>query len=148
MELSPLDKLKTQILDIMQHQPFSALLNVQLTRLEQGYAQLEVPFSKELTQQHGFVHGGVIGYLADNVCGIAAATEVGEVVTQEYKINFIAPAIGKHFIGKGYVIRAGKRQVICRSDVYAITEEGEEKHVATALATILPVTYDVKTAKT
>lgn len=131
----------------MQHQPFSALLKVQLTRLEKGYAQLEIPYSKELTQQHGFLHGGVVGYLADNVCGIAAATEVGEVVTQEYKINFLAPAVGRHFIAKGYVIRAGKRQVICRSDVYAITEEGPEKHVATALATILPVSYAVKTAK-
>lgn len=147
MEFSPLDKLKAQIQDLMQHQPFSALLNVQLTRLEKGYAQLEVPYAKELTQQHGFIHGGVIGYLADNVCGIAAATEVGEVVTQEYKINFLAPAIGRHFISKGRVIRAGKRQVICRSDVYAITEEGQEKHVATALATILPVTYEVKTGK-
>ncbi len=146
MEHSHLDSLKTQIQDIMQHQPFSGLLNVQLTRLEQGYAQLEIPYRKELTQQHGFLHGGVIGYLADNVCGLAAATEVGEVVTQEYKINFLAPAIGRHFIGKGYVVRAGRRQVICRSDVYAVTEEGEEKHVATALATILPVTYDVKTA--
>ncbi len=147
MTRTPLDDLKFHIQDIMRHQPFSALLNVQLTRLEKGYAQLEIPYTKELTQQHGFIHGGVVGYLADNVCGIAAATEVGEVVTQEYKINFLAPAIGKHFIGRGQVIRAGKRQVICRSDVYAVTEDDQEKHVATALATILPVTYDVKTGK-
>ncbi|MCF6214941.1 MAG: PaaI family thioesterase [Emcibacter sp.] len=143
---SPLEKLKAQLTDIMLHQPFSALINVTLTRLEKGYAQLEVPYSKELTQQHGFLHGGVVGFLADNVCAIAAATEVGEVVTQEYKINFLAPAIGKHFIGKGYVVRVGRRQVISRSDVYAITEDGTENHVATALATILPVSYDVKTS--
>ncbi len=87
-----------------------------------------------------------MGFLADNVCAIAAATEVGEVVTQEYKINFLAPAIGKHFIGKGYVVRVGKRQVISRSDVYAITEDGTENQVATAPATILPVSYDVKTS--
>jgi len=145
MEKISLDELKLYIKDIMQHQPFSALLNVQLTRLEDGYAQLEIPFKPELTQQHGFIHGGVVGYLADNVCGYAAATMVGEVVTQEYKINFLAPAIGRHFIGKGQVIRAGKRQVICRSDVYAVSEENQEKHVATALATILPVSYQVKT---
>ena len=142
-----LDHLKFKIQDIMHHQPFSELLKAELTQLEKGYAQLEIPYAKDLTQQHGFLHGGVVGYLADNVCGIAAATEVGEGVTQEYKINFLAPAVGVRFIGKGYVLRAGKRQVVCRSDVFAVQEDGTERLVATALGTFLPVNYEVKTKK-
>jgi uncharacterized protein (TIGR00369 family) len=142
----PFDQLKSHIRQAIKAQPFSTLLNARLTHIEKGFAQLEVPFSEDLTQQHTFLHGGVVGYLADNVCAAAAATEVGQVVTQEYKINFLAPALGENFIGKGYVIRAGKRQIVCRADVYAITKEGQEKLVATALATILPVDYGVKTA--
>ncbi len=142
----PLEQLKPYIEQAIKSQPFSVLLNARITHIEKGFAQLEVPFSENLTQQHSFLHGGVVGYLADNVCAAAAATEVGQVVTQEYKINFLAPALGVNFIGKGYVVRAGKRQVVCRADVYAVTKEGQEKLVATALATILPVDYDVITA--
>lgn len=123
-------------------QPFSTLVGVNVTVVEPGYIEMEVPFRKDLTQQHGFIHGGVVGYLADNSCGAAAGTVAGNIVTQEYKINFLAPAVGEKIIAKASVIRAGKKQVVVRSDVYAL-KDGEEKIIATALSTLMITSYDV-----
>lgn len=94
-----------------------------------------MPVVQRLLQHHGFVHGAVIGFLADSACAWAAASIAGDVVTSEYKLNMIAPATGSKLIAKGEVIKATGRQVVCRADVFA-EKDGSAKIVATALATI------------
>jgi uncharacterized protein (TIGR00369 family) len=119
----------------IQKTPFALLMGAKVTKYQAGKVELMVPVSEKLLQHHGFVHGAVIGFLADSACAWAAASLAGDVVTSEYKINLIAPALGTSLLGRGEVIKASGRQVVCRADVYAV-RDGSEKMVATALATI------------
>src|SRR3546814_17520952 len=91
-----------------------------------------------MTQHHGFAHGAIVGYMADTVCAWAAASMVGDVVTSEYKLNLLSPAVGERLTAVGSVVKAGSRQVVTRADVFAV-KDGSEKIVATALATIARV---------
>ncbi|MFH1138724.1 MAG: PaaI family thioesterase [Pseudomonadota bacterium] len=123
--------------EILKLSPFNAFLGAEIRALENGFSELVVPLRKDLTQYHGFAHGAVVGAVADVACAWAAASLAGSVVTSEYKLNFLAPAVGDLLLGRGRVIKYSRRQIICRSDVFAVTG-GEEKHVAAALATIMP----------
>ncbi len=124
--------------EIIKRSPFNAFLGAEIVALEDGFAELEVPIRKNLTQFHGYVHGAIVGCVADNACAWAAASVMGSVVTAEYKINLLAPALGEKLVGRGRVLKASSRQVVCRSDVFAV-QEGREKLVATALATVTPI---------
>jgi uncharacterized protein (TIGR00369 family) len=118
--------------------PFTRWVGTRLAHFEPGLVTIEVDTRQELTQHHGFVHGAVVGYMADTVCAWAAASVVGDVVTSEFKINFLSPALGDMLRARGTVIKAGSRQVVVRADVFAI-KDGAEKVCATALATIAKV---------
>jgi uncharacterized protein (TIGR00369 family) len=115
--------------------PFAVLLGATLLEYGNGKVSLSVPVVERLLQHHGFVHGAVIGFLADSACAWAAASIAGDVVTSEYKLNLIAPATGSSLLARGEVIKATGRQVICRADVFS-EKDGASKIVATALATI------------
>jgi len=115
--------------------PFAALLGAQLLDYGDGKVSLSVPVVPQVLQHHGFVHGAVIGFLADSACAWAAASLVGDVVTSEYKLNLIAPATGSRLVARGEVIKSTARQVICRADVFA-EKDGTLRIVGTALATI------------
>jgi uncharacterized protein (TIGR00369 family) len=118
-------------------QPFSALIGARLTSFAPGSAELVIPIRQELKQQHGFVHGGVISYAADNMLTFAGGSLLGPaVVTSEYKINYVKPAIGETLIARATVIAAGKRQAVCRCDVF-VASQGEESLCATAQGTIV-----------
>jgi uncharacterized protein (TIGR00369 family) len=87
--------------DILQKQPFSVLLGAQLTRLSQGQVEIRVPIRPEHLQQHGFVHGGLVSYCADNALTFAGGSALGgNAVTSEFKINYIRPAIGQELIAR------------------------------------------------
>lgn len=103
-----------------------------------GKAEVQLPFRADLVQRGGFIHGSVIGYLADTACARAAASVVGECRTSEYKINFMAPGAGDLFIGRGAVVKATRRTCIARADVLAV-HEGKEKLIAIATATMMRV---------
>jgi uncharacterized protein (TIGR00369 family) len=115
--------------------PFAVLLGAELLEYGDGKVSLSVPIVQQLLQHHGFVHGAVIGFLADSACAWAAASIVGDVVTSEYKLNLIAPATGSRLVARGEVIKSTGRQVICRADVFS-EKDDVMKMVATALATI------------
>ncbi len=115
---------------------FAKKLGAEVIRFAEGEVELVVPITKSLTQHHGFVHGVVVGFVADSACAWAAASVAGDVVTSEYKINLIAPAVGERLIGRGSVIKSINRHVICRADVF-VEKAGQERIVATALATIV-----------
>lgn len=123
---------------ILKDQPFSKLLGAELVSLDKGKAKIALVIHQELKQQHGFIHGGVISYLADNCLTYAGASILGDCVTLEFKINYTRPAIGEKLIAEASVLSAGKHQAVCECKVIVLTTEGE-KLVAVALGTISKV---------
>lgn len=125
--------------EFVQSQPFSRFLGTELTAIEPGKVELTLQLKDELKQHHGFAHGGVISYLADNALAIAGGTMLGgNAVTSEFKINFLRPAIGASMVARACVKHAGKQQAVSQCDVYVI-DSGEEKLCATAQGTIVKV---------
>ena len=123
---------------VLQSQPFSALVGAKLASISEGEVVLEVPIRAELFQQYGFVHGGVVSYLVDNALTFAGGTVLGlSVLTSEYKINYLKPARGSTLVARASVISAGRRQAVCRCDVFAAGADGDETLCATAQGTIV-----------
>lgn len=130
-----------RILKSFTQQTFMQTLGAELTGAEAGQVTIELPFSDALCQQQGFLHAGVVATLADNVCGYAALTKTpddADVVTAEFKINFVRPAIGERLVAVGTVETAGKRLCVCRGEVSAISQ-GQSKVVALVQATVAVV---------
>ena len=123
---------------VMNSQPFSVLLGAILVDLQPGAAELALDIRDELRQQHGFVHGGVISYLADNALTFAGGSQLGDSVTSEYKINYLRPATGSRLTAKATVLSVGKKQAVCSCEVFVDAESGE-KLVAVAQGTICKV---------
>jgi uncharacterized protein (TIGR00369 family) len=122
--------------EVLASQPFSALIGAELISFSQGQVELKIPIRPELKQQHGFIHGGVIGYAVDNALTFAGGSVLGtSVTTSEYKINYLRPAIGDFLVAKATVIHAGKSQAVCRCDVF-VSKDGKERLCATSQGTI------------
>lgn len=122
---------------ILASQPFSQLLGTELTALTgQGQCELRLPLRNELMQQYGFAHGGVVSYMADNALTYAGALALQVlVITSEFKINYVRPAVGEMLIARSSCIHAGRTQAVTRCDVFAV-KDGVEKLCATAQGTI------------
>jgi len=126
--------------DILNRQSFSRLLWAELLAFEPGRAELRLSLRDDLKQQHGFAHGGVIAYLADNALTYAGASALGTgVLTLEMKINYTRPGIGQCLVARAEVLSAGRRQAVCQCRVHALNA-GVEKLVAVAQGTIVPAT--------
>src|SRR5690349_5544548 len=111
------------------------LIGATLSRIEPGLSEVSLPFREDLTQQKGFVHGGILGMIADSACGYAAYSLMpagSSLVTVEYKINILKPGRGA-LVAKGRVIRPGRTLTVAQAEVYA--EDGT--HVATMLQTLM-----------
>lgn len=122
--------------EILAQQPFSVLIGAELTALAPGRCELQVPVSDAVKQQHGFVHGGVLSYAADNALTYAGGTALRvPVVTAEFKINYLRPAIGERLIARAEAVHTGKSQAVCRCDVFVL-RDGIEKLCAVAQGTI------------
>lgn len=118
-------------------QPFSILLGAELLAFSEGGAELRIPIRDDLKQQHGFLHGGVISYAADNALTFAGGGALGPgVVTSEFKINYIRPALGDWIVARATVVYAGKNQAVCRCEVF-VSRSGQERLCATAQGTIV-----------
>ncbi|MDI1238229.1 MAG: PaaI family thioesterase [Polaromonas sp.] len=118
-------------------QPFSVLIGAELHALSTGKCELHVPVTPHILQQNGFVHGGVVSYAADNALTYAGGTVLDwAVVTSEFKINYVRPAIGERLIARAEVVHAGKSQAVCRCDVFVVAA-GQEKLCAVAQGTIV-----------
>jgi uncharacterized protein (TIGR00369 family) len=120
-------------------QPFSRMLGAALEHIDAESVVIVLPLRHDLKQQHGFAHGGVLSYLADNALTFAGALGLGRaVLTSEFKINYVRPAVGDVLVARANVIYAGQRQAVCRCDVFVRVSSGE-KLVATAQGTISKV---------
>ena len=114
-------------------------LNAQLAEVEKGRVKITCEFSEALTQQHGFFHAGVATSIVDSACGYAALTmmpENVEVLTVEFKVNFIKPAKTDKLIAIGKVLQSGRTLTVCEGYVYDSTEE---KLIAKMTATLITV---------
>ena len=117
-------------------QPFSQLLGAELTALQAGVVELQLPLTAQLQQQHGFAHGGVLSYLADNALTFAGGTALRvPVVTAEFKINYLRPGIGERLIARARAVHVGRSQAVCSCEVFAL-QDGAEKLCALAQGTI------------
>lgn len=114
-------------------------LGIEIVEVLPGAVTLQVPFSGDLTQQHGNFHGGVMGAIGDSAAGYAALTLTppgSEVVSVEYKINFTAPGDGDRIIAKGTVKRAGRTLIVTNADLF-VEKDGRQSLCATIQQTIM-----------
>jgi uncharacterized protein (TIGR00369 family) len=98
------------------------LLGAELVEVGDGRCVIELSRGDELTQHHGYFHAGVIGAVLDTAGGFAASSTVGwtdDVLTVEYKVNFVRPAAAERLRAEASVLRAGRRLVVCRGEAFA-----------------------------
>jgi uncharacterized protein (TIGR00369 family) len=122
-------------------QRFMSMMGATMTRVEAGEVDIDLPFDVELTQQHGFVHGGAVASVLDAACGYAASTLMAAdagVLTVEFKINFLAPAAGERFRFTGRVRRAGRTVTFVDGEAIAVADS-RARTVATMQATMMTV---------
>lgn len=116
-----------------------ALIRATLPLVEHGHTEIHVPHWAGIEQQHGFVHGGVVGMIADSAAGYAAMTMVpasASVLTVEYKMNLVAPADGERLIARGRVVRPGRTLIVTQGEVFAV-KDGTETLCAVMQQTIM-----------
>ena len=115
------------------------LIKATLPVVELGRTEIHVPHWSGVEQQHGFVHGGVVGMIADSAAGYAAMSMVpasASVLTVEYKMNLVAPADGEKLIARGQVVRPGKTLIVTKAEVFAV-KGGKETLCALMQQTIM-----------
>lgn len=121
---------------VLREQPFSQMVGAQLDSFSPGEASLSLPLAPSLLQQHGFVHGGVLSYLADNALTFAGGSVLGDALTSEYKINYLRPARdAQRLVAVATVLGSGRTQAVCRCDVFT-ERDGQRTLCATAQGTI------------
>lgn len=132
---------RKRVQESFDRQAFMTTLGASITVGKQGEVEIRFPFHASLTQQNDFVHAGAITSILDSACGYAAlsvAPEHHDVLSVEFKVNLLSPAVGDEFIARAQVKRAGKTLIVCSADAFA-KKNGQEKLVATMLATIMAV---------
>jgi uncharacterized protein (TIGR00369 family) len=110
-------------------QTVMTLIGAELTRVEPGVIEITLPYRTDLTQQHGYVHAGIITTIADSACGYAAYTLMppgSDVLAVEFKVNLMRPAKGETFVAGAEVIKSGRTLTVVRADVHALTGEQRE----------------------
>jgi uncharacterized protein (TIGR00369 family) len=136
---SPNPAFAARVRDSFARQAAMRLIGSALTEVAPGRVTIVLPVRDELTQQHKFVHGGVVGMIADSAGGYAAFTLMpadASVLTVEYKINMLAPATGETLVARGAVLKPGRTISVVRADVFGVTA-GKEKLVATMQQTLM-----------
>jgi len=114
-------------------------LGAYLISVAPGQVEIGLDFRGDLTQQHSYLHAGVVTTIVDSACGFAAYTLMppgSGVLTVEYKVNFMAPASGEQFIAIGRVIKPGRTLTVCNGEVFAV-QNGERKAIAVIQTTMM-----------
>jgi len=118
-------------------------IGAQLTVVTPGTIEIEMPYSAALTQQHGFIHAGIISTALDSACGYAAYSLMppeAAVLTIEFKLNMLAPGKGERFLFRGNVTKPGRTIIVADGQAYAFSDDGEAKLIATMTATMMTIT--------
>lgn len=128
-----------RVRDSFARQQVMQFLGATLDDVAPGSTQISLAYRPELSQQHGYFHGGIVGTIGDSAAGYAGYTLMpsdASVLTVEYKLNLVAPADGDRLIARGRVIRPGRNLVIAQADVFVL-KEGEERHCGVLLQTLM-----------
>ncbi|WP_406234774.1 PaaI family thioesterase [Nocardia sp. NBC_01009] len=129
---------------VLAGQPFAQLVGTELTAFGDGAATLVVPIRKELGQQFGFVHGGVLAYLADNALTFAAGTVLGaNVLTGGFTITYLRPAAGVRLRAEAVVSGSTRRQAVVNCEIFAESDDSEPVLCALAQGTTRTVERDL-----
>ncbi|BCH26360.1 thioesterase superfamily protein [Mesorhizobium sp. L-8-10] len=118
-------------------------IGAELTVVTPGTVEIEMPYSAALTQQHGFLHAGVISTALDSACGYAAFSMMpanAAVLTIEFKVNLLAPGRGERFLFRGSVTKPGRTIIVADGQAYAFAADGEAKLIATMTGTMMTIT--------
>jgi uncharacterized protein (TIGR00369 family) len=124
-----------------QRQSVMHTLGIEIARLEPGEIELTMPYAQPFTQQHSFVHAGIITTALDSACGYAAFSLMpadAAVLTVEFKTNLLAAAKGERFVFRGKVIKPGRTLTICDASAFAI-DASSERLIATMTGTLMAV---------
>jgi len=116
-----------------------ATLGIEIADVKAGEVELRMPYAAGYTQQHGFIHAGIIATALDTACGYAAFSLMPDdaaVLTVEFKTNLIAPARGDYFVFRAHVVKPGRTITVCDAQAFA-AEDGREKLVATMTGTLI-----------
>jgi uncharacterized protein (TIGR00369 family) len=130
-----------KVRDSFARQQFMATIGAELVRVAPGEVDIRLRQDPRLTQQHGFLHAGVVIAVVDSACGYAALTlmeEEAEVLTVELKVNLLAPATGASLLARGRVLRSGRTLTVCSGEAVAVAD-GTETSVATLLTTMMTI---------
>jgi uncharacterized protein (TIGR00369 family) len=117
-------------------------MGIEIARLEAGEIELAMGHQPSLTQQHGFLHAGVVATALDSACGYAAFSLMpadAAVLTVEFKINLLAPAKGERFLFRAEVVKPGRTLTVCEARAYAVAGSGDERLIATMTGTLMAV---------
>ena len=131
-----------RVRDSFGRQPAMSLIGAQLVRVVPGEIEIVLPYRREITQQHGFVHAGMIGAALDSACGYAALTVMPAgtgILTIEYKLNCLAPGVGERIRLVGRVRKPGRTILLVEGEALAVAADGAEKLVATMTATEMTI---------
>jgi len=134
-------RFEERVRESFNRQTLMTTIGARIVTVLPGEVVIELPFRDDLTQQHGYLHAGIVTSIADTACGYAAFTlmpEDADVLSVEYKINLLSPARGRSFIARAQVKRAGRNLTVCEAEVFA-TNGDEEKLVAAMLATMMAI---------
>jgi uncharacterized protein (TIGR00369 family) len=121
-------------------QTIMGLIGAELSRVEPGLVEIMLPYRLDLTQQHGYLHAGIVTTIADSACGYAAYSLMppeSEVLSVEFKVNLLRPAKGATFVALAEVVKAGKTLTVVRADVFGMDHEGQRELIATMLGTMI-----------
>ncbi|MEM9277567.1 MAG: PaaI family thioesterase [Pseudomonadota bacterium] len=134
---------KQKVHDSFAKQGAMHLVGGRIVSVEPGHVVLEMPMNEKVTQQHGFVHAGIITTMLDSAAGYSAFSLMpadAQVLTIEFKTNLMAPAKGEHFRFEGRVIKPGRTITFCEATAFAIDADESEKKITTMTATMMAVT--------
>jgi len=130
----------TQVRNSFERQTAMSSIGAQLLIVEPGKVEIALPYRSDLTQQHDYLHAGIITTIADTACGYAAYTLMpagSEVLSVEFKVNLLRPAKGERFVAVANVLKPGRTLTVVRADVFGISESDERELIATMLATMI-----------
>ena len=141
--MTPMDpEYATRVRTSFGRQQAMTLLGAEMTEVRPGMTEIVLPFREELTQQHGFVHAGIITAIVDSACGYAALSlmppGVG-MLTIEFKVNLLNPAAGIRFVARGKVVKPGCTIMVCTGEVVAERADGTQQTIALMQTTMMVV---------
>jgi uncharacterized protein (TIGR00369 family) len=129
-----------EVQDSFSKQTIMGLIGGELSRVEPGVVEISLTYRSDLTQQHGYVHAGIITTIADSACGYAAYTLMppgSDVLAVEFKVNLLRPAKGETFVARAEVIKSGRTLTVVRADVHALSSGDKRELVAIMQGTMM-----------